>query len=146
MQLNTDRRNSIDSKIAQGRVDALTEKVGDALDRGKSGIADSADAAGDGLSRDIARLHEHIAGIRQTLSQFAAEAGGEALKTAQDVGSAATAQIGDAAGDMASAAKVRAKTLVAEFESITRTNPLATIGAAVLVGVIIGMVSRWRKT
>jgi ElaB/YqjD/DUF883 family membrane-anchored ribosome-binding protein len=141
MQLNTHTRNPVGSHI-----DASTEKVGDALDRGTSGIADSADAAGDGLSPDIARLHEHVAAIRQTLSQFAAEVGGEALKTAQNVGSAATAQIGDAAGDIASAAKARAKTLVSEFESITRTNPLATIGATLLVGVIIGMASRWRKT
>jgi ElaB/YqjD/DUF883 family membrane-anchored ribosome-binding protein len=145
MQLNIDTRNPVGSKIAQDRVDGLKEKVGDALDRGKSGIADSAHTAGDSLSRDIARLHEDIAAIQHTLSQFAAEVGGEALKTARNVGSAAKSQVGDAAGDIASAATVRAKSVASKFESMTRTNPLGAIAATLLVGMIVGMVLRRGK-
>jgi ElaB/YqjD/DUF883 family membrane-anchored ribosome-binding protein len=126
----------------QDRVDALKDKVGDALDRGKSGIAESAHAAGDSLSNDVAMLREAMAAIQATLSKFASEAGGEALKTAQNVGSAVGSQVGDAASEMASAAKAQAKTLATELENVTRNNPLATIGATLLVGVIIGMISR----
>ena len=137
--MNTDTRNPIGNKVTQGRVDALKEKVGDTLDRGKSDIANSAHAAGDNRSRDIARLHDDITAIRQTLSQLAA-------KTAQTVSSVAKSQVGDAAGDIASAVKDRAKTVASKFESMTRSNPLGTIGVTLLVGVLIGMVSRSGKT
>jgi ElaB/YqjD/DUF883 family membrane-anchored ribosome-binding protein len=139
MHLNTDTRIPIGNKITQGRVDALKEKIGDTLDRGKSDIAAAAHSAGDSLSRDIARLHDGIAAIRQTLSQFAAE-------TAQDASSAAKSEISDAAGDIASAVKDRAKKLASKLESVARANPLGTIGAALLVGVFIAMVSRSGKT
>jgi ElaB/YqjD/DUF883 family membrane-anchored ribosome-binding protein len=139
MLLNTETRNPIGNKVTQGRVDALKEKVGDTLDRGRSDIADSAHAAGDSLSRDIARLHDDITAIRQTLSQFAA-------KTAQNVSSAAKSRVSDAAGDMASAAKDGAKTVASKFESMARTNPLGTICATLLVGVLIGMMARSGKT
>jgi ElaB/YqjD/DUF883 family membrane-anchored ribosome-binding protein len=122
-------------------VDTLKDKVGDALDRGKSGIAASAHSASDSLSADIAKLREDMAAIQQTLSKFASDAGGEAVNTAQSVGSA----VSGAASEMASAAKKQAKTLASEIESAAREHPLGTIGAAVLAGIIIGKVSRgWR--
>ena len=39
-------------------VERLKDKVGNALDRGKSGIAESASAARDSLANDLARLRE----------------------------------------------------------------------------------------
>jgi ElaB/YqjD/DUF883 family membrane-anchored ribosome-binding protein len=126
----------------QGRVDALKDKVGDALDKGKSGITDSVHAAGDSLSTDVAKLRQDITAIQQTLSKFASEAGGEAFKTAQNVGSAVASQVGDAATEMASAAKAQAKSIASEVESMARNNPLGTIGVTLLLGVIIGMISR----
>jgi ElaB/YqjD/DUF883 family membrane-anchored ribosome-binding protein len=129
-------------QTAQGRVDALKDKVGDTLDRAKSGIATSANAAGDSLSTDISKLREDLAAIQRTLSNFALEAGGEAVKTAQNVGSAVASHVGDAANEMASAAKAQAKTIATEVESMARNNPLQTLGVALLVGVIIGMISR----
>jgi ElaB/YqjD/DUF883 family membrane-anchored ribosome-binding protein len=129
------------SKTVQDRVDAVTDKVGDALDRGRSGIAGSAQSAGDSLSADIAKLRDDIHAIQQTLAKFASDAGGEALDTAQSIGSA----VRGAASDMASAAKEQTKTLTSEVESAARRHPLGTIGAALLAGVIIGMVSRRRR-
>jgi len=127
------------------RLDSLKDKVGDALDRGKSGVADSAQAAGDSLSEDVAKLRQDIATIQQTLSKFASEAGSEAVKTAQNVGSAVASQVGEVASDVASAAKEQAKTFASEVENMARRNPLGTIGGAVLVGVVIGMMSRGRS-
>jgi ElaB/YqjD/DUF883 family membrane-anchored ribosome-binding protein len=130
------------NQAPQSRTDALKTDVGNALERGRSGIADSAQAAGDSLSSDVAKLRADIAAIQQTMSKFASQAGGEAVKTAQSVGSAVASQIGDVATEMASATKEQAKTFASELENMARKNPLGTIGATLLVGVIIGMMSR----
>jgi ElaB/YqjD/DUF883 family membrane-anchored ribosome-binding protein len=129
---------SRNSQTEPGGSSGLRDKVGTAVDRGKSGIADSAQAAGDSLSTDVAQLQKDIAAIQQTLSKFASEAGGEALKTVQSVGTA----VGAAASDVASAASTQVKTFASEVERMARANPLATVGASVLVGVIIGLLSR----
>jgi len=132
-------------------VEALKDKVGDALDRGKSGLADSAHTAGDSLNDDVAKLREDMAAIQKTLSKFASEAGNEAVKTAQNVGSAVASQVGDvasqvgaAASEYASSASQQVKTFASEMENMARKNPLGTIGATLLVGVVIGMMSRGR--
>jgi ElaB/YqjD/DUF883 family membrane-anchored ribosome-binding protein len=88
--------NKPGQNVAKG-VEALKDKVGDVLDRGKSGLADSAYTAGDSLNQDVAKLREDMAAIQKTLSKFASEAGNEAVKTAQNVGSAVTSQMGDVA-------------------------------------------------
>jgi ElaB/YqjD/DUF883 family membrane-anchored ribosome-binding protein len=116
----------------------LKEKVGDALDRGKSGIAESAHAASEGVARDIAQLRDGLAALQATVSKFVSEAGNEAVKTAKDVGSA----VGDATGQMASAAKDQARTLTSDIENMARSNPLGTLAATLAIGVIIGMLSR----
>jgi ElaB/YqjD/DUF883 family membrane-anchored ribosome-binding protein len=137
---------------AETRYEATKEKVGDALDRGRSGITDSAQAAGDSLSQDMAKLREDMTAIQQTLSKFASEAGGEAMKAAQSVGATVASQVSGAASDVAAGAKdvaasaaESAKTFASELEGMARRNPLGTIGATLLVGVVIGMMSRSRS-
>jgi ElaB/YqjD/DUF883 family membrane-anchored ribosome-binding protein len=132
-------------------VEVLKDKVGDALDRGKSNLADSANAASDNLGDDVAKLREDMAAIQKTLSKFAAQAGNEAVKTAQNVGSAVASQVGDvasqvgaAASEYANSATQQVKTFASEMETMARKNPLGTIGATLLVGVVIGMMSRGR--
>jgi|SwirhirootsSR2_FD_contig_31_409179_length_690_multi_2_in_0_out_0_1 ElaB/YqjD/DUF883 family membrane-anchored ribosome-binding protein len=132
-------------------VEALKDKVGDALDRGKSNLTDTAYAAGDNLGDDVAKLREDMAAIQKTLSKFASQAGNEAVKTAQNVGSAVASQVGDvasqvsaAATDYANSATQQVKTFASEMETMARKNPLGTIGATLLVGVVIGMMSRGR--
>jgi ElaB/YqjD/DUF883 family membrane-anchored ribosome-binding protein len=128
----------------QGRAEAVKDKVGNELDRGTSKIADSASAAGDSLSQDMAKLREDMASMQQTVSKFATEAGSEAYKTAKNVGNAVASQVSDMAGEVAATAKDQAKTFAAELETMARRNPLGTIGATLLVGVVIGMMSRGR--
>ena len=60
---------------------------------------------------------------------------------ASQVGST-TSGVTDAGSELASAAKEHAKTLVSELEVMARRNPLGS--GALLVGVIIGMMSRGR--
>ena len=129
---------------AQGHVDALKDKVGDELDRGKSGIADSAQTAGDNLKEDLVRLRDDMSKMQETMSRFASEAGSQAYKTAQNVGSAVASHVGEVASDVAASAKEQAKTFATELETMARRNPLGTIGATLLVGVVIGMMSRGR--
>ena len=117
------------------------DQLSDALDRGRSGIANSAQTASDNLSRDVAKLREDLAKMQETVSTFASDAGGEAYKTAQNVGAAVASQV----GEVASTAKEQVKTVASEIETMTRRNPLGAIGATLLVGVVIGMMSRGRS-
>ena len=128
----------------QSAADALKDQVSDALDRGKAGISESAKAAGDSLADDLSRLREDMARMQQTLSKFASSAGGEAYRTAQNVGAAVASQVGDVASEVAAGAKEQAKTFASEIEGMARRNPLGTIAATLLVGVVIGMMSRGR--
>jgi ElaB/YqjD/DUF883 family membrane-anchored ribosome-binding protein len=132
------------SARTQSATEALKDQVGEALDRGKAGISESAKAAGENLSEDLAKLREDMARMQQTLSKFAASAGGEAYRTAQNVGAAVASQVGEVASEVASGAKEQAKTFASEIEGMARRNPLGTIAATLLVGVVIGMMSRGR--
>ena len=134
------------AQAAQSRVDTLTSDVGNALERGRSGIADSAQTAGTDLASDVGKLRADIASIQQTLAKFASQAGGEAARTAQSVGSAVASQIGDVASDVASATTAQAKTFASELENMARKNPLGTIGVTLLSGIVIGMISRGGKS
>lgn len=130
------------ARNAQGHLESAREEAGEAFERGRSGIAQTAGKAGEDLSADVARLREDIAAIQGTLSKFASQAGGEALKSAQQMGSAMASHVGEAASEVATAAKEQAKTFASEIETMTRRNPLGAIGATLLVGVVIGMMSR----
>jgi ElaB/YqjD/DUF883 family membrane-anchored ribosome-binding protein len=66
------------------------------------------------------------------------------VRTAQNVGSAVASQVSEVASDVASSAKEQVKTFASELEGMTRKNPLGTIGVTLLVGVVIGMMSRGR--
>ena len=47
---------------------------------------------------------------------------------------------------MASAAKDQAKSFASELETMGRRNPLGAMAAAVMVGVLIGLISRGRSS
>jgi ElaB/YqjD/DUF883 family membrane-anchored ribosome-binding protein len=92
------------------------------------------------LRREFASLKDHVA-------RFAAQAGGEAAKSIRGVSQNLAGQVGgatDAGADLVSSATEQAKTFAAELEGMARRNPLGTIAGAVLVGVVIGMMSRGR--
>jgi hypothetical protein len=76
---------------------------------------------------------------------------GETTKAIRDIGETVAAQVGTAASgladkssELASSAKAQAKTFASELEAMARRNPLGTIAGALLVGVVIGMMSRGR--
>jgi ElaB/YqjD/DUF883 family membrane-anchored ribosome-binding protein len=110
---------------------------------GPSNASPGQDELGD-LRRDMAKLTD-------TLARFASQAGGDAAKTVRTLSQTLALQVGNAAGgvadagsELASSAKEHAKTFASELEGMARRNPLGTIAGALLVGVIIGMMSRGR--
>jgi len=131
--------------------DDLKNQVGDAIERGRAGIADSAYAARENMNEDMSKLREDVARLTETLSKFASEAGGEAAKTARSIGSSVASQVSSAASsmaetgaEMASAAGERAKTFASELEGMARRQPLGALAGALFVGILIGMMSRGR--
>jgi ElaB/YqjD/DUF883 family membrane-anchored ribosome-binding protein len=52
--------------------------------------------------------------------------------------------LADKSSELATSAKAQVKTFASELEAMARRNPLGTIAGALLVGVVIGMMSRGR--
>ena len=88
----------------------------------------------------LAELRREFASLKDHVARFASQAGDEVAKS---IGGAASSATG-AGSDLVSNATEQAKTFAAELEGMARRNPLGTIAGAVLVGVVIGMMSRGR--
>lgn len=125
---------------------SLTDKVGDAVAKGRSTLEDTAATARDDLGQEVSDLRRDMAKMQETMAKFASDAGGEAMKTAKSVGSAVAGEVGttaqqvvDAGAKMADTATQQVKTLAMELEGMARRNPLGTIAGSVIVGVVLGM-------
>jgi len=113
-----------------------------------SGKRESEDADRIGLSE----LRQDMASLKTTISRYASQAGDEAAKTVRGASQTLAAQVGSAASgvadmssDLASSAKEHAKTFASELEGMAKRNPLGTIAGALVIGVVIGMMSRGRS-
>ena len=103
------------------------------------------------LSETLSRLSREVASLKDTFALLASQTGGEAAKKMRNMSEALASQVGDAAGgvadtgsDLATSAKQHAKTFASELEAMARRNPLGTIAGTLVVGVIIGMMTRGR--
>jgi len=112
-----------------------------------SGRRESEEAERIGLSE----LRQDMASLKSTLSRFASQAGDDAAKTVRGAGQSLAAQVGGAAtgvadmsSDLAASAKEHAKTFASELEGMAKRNPLGTLAGALVVGVVIGLMSRGR--
>jgi ElaB/YqjD/DUF883 family membrane-anchored ribosome-binding protein len=106
---------------------------------------------GDSFGETLSQLSREVASLKETFALLASQAGGEAAKAMRNMSEAATSQAGDAASgvadtssDLAASAKQHAKTFASELEAMARRNPLGTMAGTLMVGVIIGMMSRGR--
>jgi ElaB/YqjD/DUF883 family membrane-anchored ribosome-binding protein len=86
-----------------------------------------------------------------TVAEFVSQAGTDAVKTARDVTSNVACQVGNAASnvaekgaEIATTASKQAKTFASELETLGRNNPLGAMAAAMMVGVLIGLIGRGR--
>jgi len=116
-----------------------------------SAVFDADDVQRDGLGKTLSQLSRDVASLKDTFALLASQAGGTAAKTMRDMTETFASQVGDAAGavsdkssDLATSAKQHAKTFASEMESMARRHPLGTIAGTLVVGIIIGMMSRGR--
>jgi ElaB/YqjD/DUF883 family membrane-anchored ribosome-binding protein len=106
---------------------------------------------GDGLSDSVRGLAADMANLKDTIARLISQAGGNTSATMRNVGQSVASQVGNAAtsaaeagSDLAAAAKDQAKTFATELEGMARRNPLGALAGALVVGVVIGMMSRGR--
>jgi ElaB/YqjD/DUF883 family membrane-anchored ribosome-binding protein len=106
----------------------------------------------DDLGETLSRLSREVASLKDTFALLVSQAGGEATRKMRNMGEAVASQVSDTASgvadtgsDIASSAKQHATTFASELEAIARRNPLGTIAGTLLVGVIVGMMSRGRR-
>jgi hypothetical protein len=100
----------------------------------------------------MGQLNRDVGSLKDSFTRLASQLGDVGTKTIRNVSQTVTSQVGTAAGglvdagsDLASTASEHAKTFASELENMARRNPLGTIAGALLVGVIIGMMSRGRS-
>ena len=103
------------------------------------------------LGETLSRLSREVASLKDTFALLVSQAGGEATRKMRNMSEAVASQVGDAASgvadtssDLATSAKQHAKTFASELEAMARRNPLGTIAGTLVVGVIVGMMSRGR--
>ena len=116
-----------------------------------SARSDTDDIRRDGFAETLSQLSREIASLKDTFALLASQTGGEAAKKMRNMSEALASQVGDAASgvadtgsDLATSAKHHAKTFASELETMARRNPLGTIAGTLVVGVIIGMMTRGR--
>ena len=116
-----------------------------------SARSDADDIRRDGFAETLSQLSREIASLKDTFALLASQTGGEAAKAMRNMSEAVASQVGDAASgvadtssDLATSAKQQAKTFASELEAVARRNPLGTIAGTLVVGVIIGMMTRGR--
>jgi ElaB/YqjD/DUF883 family membrane-anchored ribosome-binding protein len=110
-----------------------------------------ASASPDSLAEDVSSLRRDMAKMHEIVSKFISEAGGQAARTARNVGQTVASQMGSTASglattgsDMASSATEQVKTFTNELEGIARKNPLGALASALVIGIVIGLIVRGR--
>jgi ElaB/YqjD/DUF883 family membrane-anchored ribosome-binding protein len=125
-----------------------THGVRDALNAGRQGIAAAADDAKEAAASDLESLRRDLNSLKDTVAKFVSQASGEAAGSVREASSTLAKQVGEAASQTGSrivtAVGGQAKTFASELEEMGRRNPLGSMGAAVAVGVLIGLWSRAR--
>jgi hypothetical protein len=108
-------------------------------------------AAPGSVGETMNQLSHDVASLKTTLAQLASRASDQGTKAVRGMSQSVASQVGNAASgladsgtDLVSSAKGHAKTFASELEDMARRNPLGTIAGAVLVGAIVGMMSRGR--
>jgi ElaB/YqjD/DUF883 family membrane-anchored ribosome-binding protein len=100
----------------------------------------------------LSELRQDMASLKNTLSRYASQTSDDAAKSVRGAGQSLAAQVGNAASgvadmstDLATTAREHAKTFASELEGMAKRNPLGTLAGALVVGVVIGLMSRGRS-
>jgi ElaB/YqjD/DUF883 family membrane-anchored ribosome-binding protein len=146
--MTTDHTGSSSASLKAHR--SSSEHPG-SLTGSSQGVAGAGSSASSTAKTDLSKLQEEVASLRDTLTKYVSGAGSEAAKTVRDVGQSVASQVGSAASgvmeagtSMANTASEQAKTFASEIDRAARKNPLGAMAGALLVGVLIGLLSRGR--
>jgi len=123
--------------------------ISESVSRGSDAIGAAASDAMNSAGVDLQSLRADLNGLKDTVAKFVSQAGSEAAKSAREVTSNVTDQVGGVASDLAgkgaqvaSAASDQAKSFASELENMARRNPIGAMAGAVVVGVLIGLLGR----
>src|SRR5262245_43918113 len=121
---------------------SVRDNATDALKRGKEGLSDAANTLANDTSSDLESLRRDLNNLKDTVSRFVSRAGDVSSSVASQMAS----NLAESGANMTSAAKDQAKTFASELENMGRRNPLGAMAAAVMVGILIGLISRSRSS
>jgi ElaB/YqjD/DUF883 family membrane-anchored ribosome-binding protein len=117
--------------------------------RGPAALGTVAAESANSAAADLQSLRNDLNRLTETMTKLISHAGDEAARSARDVASSLVTQVGDVATDLASrgadaasATGMQAKSLLTEFENMTRRNPLGAIAGAMAIGLLVGMLGR----
>jgi ElaB/YqjD/DUF883 family membrane-anchored ribosome-binding protein len=123
--------------------------ISESVARGREAIGSAANEAVNAAGSDLQALRADLNSLKDPVAKFISQAGSEAAKSAREVTSNVADQVGGAASDladrgagMASAVSDQAKSFASELEGMARRNPIGAIAAAVVIGVMIGLMGR----
>jgi ElaB/YqjD/DUF883 family membrane-anchored ribosome-binding protein len=119
-------------------------------ERSASGTAPGAKAAEQG-GAEFQALRDELNSLKDIVTKFIAQAGDDTARAARSASANVAAQVSGAAAnlaekgsELASAASEQAKTFASELENMGRKNPLGAMAAALMVGVLIGLLGKGR--
>ncbi|WP_036261066.1 hypothetical protein [Methylocapsa aurea] len=127
----------------------LYASVSESAARGADALSTIAADAMNSAGSELESLRSELNSLKDTVAKYVAQAGNETARTAHEITSNVTAQLGDVAGsiadkggEVASIATKQVKTLGSELENMARRNPIGALAGALMVGVLIGMMGR----
>jgi len=123
--------------------------VTDAFNRSKEAVSAAASSGSADVASDFERLRADFNNLKDTVSKLVSQVSAETTKGVREISQAAANQVGHAAAGMAegganiaASTTEQAKTLASELENVGRRNPLGAMAAALLVGVLFGLMGR----
>jgi hypothetical protein len=114
-----------------------------AYDETRSEIERGADNAKDAAERGIESGKDTVQSASEKVSNLASRVGDSAGEMAEQAKETAS-EMAERGADYARSASRQVRTYASELEGIGRRNPLATLAAAIFVGVAIGYLARGR--
>ena len=138
--------SKMSSNVTSRESDLSTAKrtAGETLNHAKEELTNAASTLGNNPSVDFEGMRRDLNSLKDTLSRLVSQAGEVSSSVASQVSDAASS-FAESGTNMASAAKEQAKTFASELEAIGRRNPLGAMAAALMVGVLIGLIGRGRS-
>ena len=101
----------------------------------------SAEGAAGDLTADLAALRQDVARLAETMSELVQHQTGAACLRA----SAAVGEVRDKIASTAADAQNRVRAASGDFEASIKRNPLTAVLIAFGIGMLLGMMSRWRS-